>query len=393
MRFEVAIPSGLFGGKEQFDLLIAASEIVVKVRDGYNLEFEHPEAMPEVIVIQRLVTLARMGIPIEAVWEQNIASKTLKAPSLFPLLAVLLCLDVRHHAIQNSDGSLTDMDGHISRKIIYQFRPMTDMFSDNQVFLCADSRGHGKPRSLYNIDGSLVSRSDFENFVTRLLSAQIGINVDTAHAVKFSQNVSTIIAELFENTDIHGKRDIQGIPFKTNGLRGIIFKRIDLPRKRDLSGSKLQIAQTQERKSPVALEISVFDSGVGYYGSYCRNELNSSVTLKDEWSVLHKCLQRHYALEGITSDLRQGHTGMGLYEVLRALQFLKGKIEVRSGRIYGSRTFLSGETQFKLEPSNSKTRPGMPKPLFLDKNLKYVSIPTANEQLVGSAIRVLIPLS
>lgn len=394
MKLEVVLPSGLFGSAEQFEPLAAASEILVKVQASYKSEFDLPDAVPEVIAIQRLITVARLGIPIEAVWDHNIAEEAMKAPSLFPLLSVLLCLDVKRHAIRDSGGTLTPADVQLSRKMIYQFRPMADMFSDSQVFICADSRGHGRPRSLYNSDGSLVSRSNFETFVERLLSAQIGINAGTAQAVKFSQNVSTIIAELFENTDIHGKQDADGIPFKTNGIRGMLFKRIKLPLKRSIRSDRrtMQIEDAQ----PLALEISVFDSGIGYYGSYRRAELSSSVTLTEEWAVVHKCLERHYAHDetvSFTKDALQGHTGMGLYEVLRALQFLKGKFEVRSGRTYGFRTFLEGDTQFFLESSASETRPGMPKPVLLDHGLKFVRIPTANEQLVGSSVRVLIPLN
>lgn len=395
MRYEVVLPSGLFGSAEQFAPLLSASQIVVTVPARYGAEFDLPNAVPEVIAIQRLITLARIGIPIEVVWDQKIAEEAMKAPALFPLLAVLLCLDVKHHAVRDSGGGLTPTDVQTSRKTIYQFRPMADMFSDSQVFICADSRGHGRPRSLYNANGSLVSRSDFETFVSRLLSAQIGINAGTAQAVKFSLSVSTIVAELFENTDIHGKQDVNRIPFKTNGVRGMLFKRIQLPPKKS-TGIESQTAQLESTR-PQALEISVFDSGIGYYGSYCRADLSSSVPLTEEWAVVHKCLERHYAAAEETAGpgpgARQGHTGMGLYEVLRALKFLKGKFEVRSGRTYGYRTFLEGDTQFQLESSTSEARPGMPKPVLLDHGLKFVRVPTANEQLIGSSVRVLIPLS
>jgi hypothetical protein len=84
---------------------------------------------------------------------------------------------------------------------------------------------------------------------------------------------------------------------------------------------------------------------------------------------------------------------MGLYEVLRALQYLKGKFEVRSGRVYGFRTFLEGETQFQIEAASSPTRPGMPKPVLLDQQKQFVRVPSPNGMVVGAAIRVLIPLS
>jgi hypothetical protein len=83
---------------------------------------------------------------------------------------------------------------------------------------------------------------------------------------------------------------------------------------------------------------------------------------------------------------------MGLYEVLRALQLLRGAIEVRTGRIFGYRTFMEGDLKFKMEPATSLTRPGMPKPQLLDVERRIVTVPTRHELLVGSSIRVIVPL-
>jgi hypothetical protein len=76
-------------------------------------------------------------------------------------------------------------------------------------------------------------------------------------------------------------------------------------------------------------EASIFDSGIGYFASYTRDPLQPQTDLKLEWQVLHNCLERHYFPQ--LADGRPGHRGMGLYEVLRALQVLKGRIEFRTG--------------------------------------------------------------
>jgi hypothetical protein len=400
----ISIPIDLLGTADNFTSLMSASALTLTVNDNYESFLENDKSLPEIIAIQRLITLARKGIPMRVNWGSRIANQVFSGPSLFPLLAVLLCLDCSAHFVIEANGILKEIDVLASRKAIYNFRPLTDLFSDSQVIICSDSRGHGRPKSLYNSDGTLVSRSDFDAFIERLLAAQIGINVTTAQAVKFSQSVSTIVAELFENTDLHGKQDLRGVPFKNNGLRGVVFKRIDLPsptlaKFTPLSGLTRQDQLLDEhRQKPVALEISVFDSGVGYYSSYMRAQLIADTALTDEWRVVHRCLERHYdeaASQEIPMlpDTRAAHTGMGLYEVLRALQFLKGKFEVRSGRTYGFRTFLEGETQFQIESSTSNTRPGMPRPVLLDNGLKFVRKPTPNEMLVGSTVRVLIPLN
>jgi hypothetical protein len=42
---------------------------------------------------------------------------------------------------------------------------------------------------------------------------------------------------------------------------------------------------------------------------------------------------------------------MGLYEVLRALQTLKGYIEIRTGRLFAQRTFFEGALQPQMKKS------------------------------------------
>jgi hypothetical protein len=397
---ELSVPQDFFKSEDHFALALVANSLLLRISDDYEACLLSDDALPEVIAIQRMITLARNGAELRVRWGSLIANRVFAAPSLYPLLAVLLCLDCSEHSIEDAQGKVLDIDVHSYRKKIYSFKPLTDFFADRQIIICADSRGQGRPKSLYKTDGTLLSKTDFETFVERLLTAQIGINVNTAQAVKFSQSVSTIVAELFENTDIHGKSDLNGVPFKKNGVRGMVFKRITLPNKQKKNiNKKIQYSErnsglgSHEGEAPTfALEISVFDSGVGYYASYSRKEMNSETQLSDEWQIIHKCLERHYS-GALVPDSRVGHTGMGLYEVLRALQYLRGKFEVRSGRLYGTRSFLEGETQFQIEPTTSKTRPGMPKPVLLDQKKQFVRVPSPNELVIGAAIRVLIPLN
>jgi len=398
----ISIPNDLLQPADDFASLLATASLLINVGDDYG-DWVQDKALPEVIAIQRLITLARNGVKLRVRWSKRIADQVFNSPSLFPLLAVVLCLDDTDHEIIAENGICVAVDVQPCRKAIYAYRPLSDLFSDTQVIICADSRGYGRPKALYTTGGNLISRTDFDAFVERLLTSQIGGNVGESHTVTFSQNVATIVAELFENTDFHGKKDIHGVPFKSNGLRGMMFKRIELssrprrPLSARVTPTRLSMQEHENAPTLAALEISVFDSGVGYYASYMRQPLNPITPLVDEWRVVHKCLGRHYEVitppNQLLPDIRAGHTGMGLYEVLRALQFLKGKFEVRSGRTYGFRTFLEGETQFLNESADSITRPGMPKPVLLDKGLQFVRIPTPNELLVGSTVRVLIPLN
>ena len=63
---------------------------------------------------------------------------------------------------------------------------------------------------------------------------------------------------------------------------------------------------------------------------------------------MHKCFARHSNPEQL--DHRERQRGMGLYEVLRALQELEGSIEVRTGRLFAYRSFFEGELLPQMRP-------------------------------------------
>lgn len=398
MQTHIILPNDLLVDAKSFDAYAHATSITIEVLPSYLEIPPDSKLIPEVIAIQRLISLAHFAIPMRVLWSSKVAGLVFDAPNLFPLLAVLLCLDNVSHELMHEDGSFTPAEVKLSRQLIYKYRLRADLFSDTQILICADSRGQGRPKTLYSENSNeLIARTDFESLVDRLLISQAALNTSASQAVKFSQAIATIVAELFENTDIHGKIGLNGAPFKLNGIRGLVFKRVKIEQKikRQNPEAIAFSAQARPEKEVVndvdALEISVFDSGVGFYSSYTKQELTSDTPLDDEWNVMHKCLERHYE-DVLIADTRPSHRAMGLYEVLRALHFVSGLLEVRSGRAYGFRTFLKGDWAFQRESQNSLLRPGMPKPVLLDVTNKFVTVPSSHERLVGSSIRVLIPL-
>lgn len=393
----ISLPNDLLEDAERFETYALATSLDIEVSREYIQQLSENKALPEVIGIQRLISLARRGIPLRVKWHKQVADHVFDSPNLFPLLAVVLCLDNASHELIRDDGSVAPINVQSSRQLIYKFRAQADLFSDTQILLCADSRGQGRPKSLYSSNSSgLIARADFESLIDRLLAGQAAINVSSSQAVTFSQSIATIVAELFENTDIHGRLGLDGVPFKTNGIRGLVFKRVKITQKikRDFSTAPSPTEQAASENDGYivldALEISVFDSGVGFYSSYTQQARTLNTPLVEEWKIMHKCLERHYDIS--IPDTRSSHTGMGLYEVLRALKFVHGMLEVRSGKTYGYRTFLEGELQYQLESRDSSTRPGMPKPVLLDVTRQFVTVPSPHEALAGASVRVLIPL-
>lgn len=393
----INLPNDLLEETKLFKTHALATSLLIEV-PTINLELSADDASPEVILIQRLISLAKKVSTIQVNWNKKVADVVFKSPNLFPLFSVAICLDNAEHAVVMDNGSIVPVNVQETRQLIYKYRLVTDLFSDKQVLICADSRGHGRPKSLYSSKTSgLIARTDFESLVDRLLAGQAAVNASLSETVKFSQNISTIVAELFENTDIHGRKGLDGVPIKKNGIRGIIFNRIKVCLKdnRKTGYSALDFGKkssTEDDKQEFdAFEISVFDSGVGFYSSFSRQERTDDIPLQQEWDIMRKCLERHH--DDAIPDVRSSHQGMGLYEVLRVLNRLKGRLEVRSGRTHGYRTFEPGEYKLQHESSEFAKRPGMPKAVLLDVKRRFVTVPSINEALVGASIRVIVPLN
>ncbi|GJH12667.1 MULTISPECIES: hypothetical protein [Caballeronia] len=376
------LPFDLVGERFERDVVLHDTTAEITVPDSFESDMADDVARSEVLAIQRLLTLSRHA-DIHFRWGAQIAKRVLASPSLFPLLAVAITLEDAHHSIEGMDVEQASADIETARRRLFKQRLKTDMFSDTQVVVCADSRGRGTPPDLYGNGGRMIARDDFESLLEELVALQAGTDFSTSTAVKWSSALATVVSELFENSDTHGKTELSGLPIRKNGIRGIVLKRIEL----DKPAKK---ATGEEAAKIDAFELSIFDSGPGFFASFLRKPIQDDVPLDLEWKVVHACLERHYE-PGIT-DLRPGHRGMGLYEVLRALQLLRGAIEVRTGRIFGYRTFMEGDLKFKMEPATSLTRPGMPKPQLLDVERRIVTVPTRHELLVGSSIRVIVPL-
>lgn len=388
---EIQMPLGLTD--QQLDLRAiceAKTPVLLVIPSDFNKQLDDSDgSFGEVFAIQIILTLARSEVPLRISWCSDTVEKLLDSAATQPLVAVLASLEAAQHETSNSTvkEALPKLLLN-ARKLLAKYRLKADLFSDRQIVLCTDSRGHSYPPDLYEVGDRIRSRDDFEGLVQDILLGQLANLSETNVAYRFSSALGVIVAELFENTHLHGRFDLGGTLLKPDAMRGLVFKRVklDLPVPVVVDGKHKATRQIKE-----CLEISVFDTGVGYLQSFTRVPFNTEIELSFEWKVLHKCLERHHSPE--VSDIRPSHRGMGLAEVLRALQELQGRIEVRTGRLFAQRTFLPGELQAQMQPLSSPLAyRKQPVPKMLDYQKKYVGIPTENHSVVGAAVRVIVPL-
>ena len=361
------------------------SEGVARLRISDDITVGRPEetVFSNPLAVQRLLTLASMVDHLVIAWEKDAADKLLDSPSIYPLVAVLVCLK---NAKQELDGlSEADCQTRITgaRRNALGYRLKSDVFADCQIAICADSLGYSRCPDFYDQDGGeLLRGEDMEALVEDVIMPHI--QVSGRGALYHSRlAISSIISELFENTHLHGRTKLDNRIVAPNCIRGLIVRRVSLHR----GGTSLS---KKEARPSFGLELSVFDCGIGYYTAFSRQELDASIKLDDEWRVVQECLRRHY--DDPLPDSRLTHHGLGLYKVLRAIKIMKGRFELRTGRIHGYRSFLEGEIPLQLEPEDSTERPGMPKPVLLDSARKYLAKPTKHEMLVGAVVSVVLPL-
>jgi hypothetical protein len=334
-----------------------------------------------VLNIQALLNAASTAKGVRFVWDRATWDHFTSSPNTFPLLAAALAMSNSRHVIA---GEMEPPSVRPVIAAIAKHKLRFDWFSAPQSLLCADHLGIGRPIDLYPLSQSsgIRPRQDFEQLVFPFIERQLAVDLDKKLAYKWREALASVIYELFENTDLHGKTDLQG-KLLSPSVRGIIFREIPLERYQPTP------------KAPAArarcVEIGIFDYGLGYFERSQRRPIASSTPLQEEWEVLHSCLSTHLD-DTVESPPDRGLHGIGLYEVLRALKFLTGAIEIRTGRLHGYRSFLPGDLPLQMEPSDSRERPNMPKPTFLDFKHKYLKRPTPHPLLRGTAVRVLVPL-
>jgi hypothetical protein len=362
----------------------ADAPVVFEVPEDYEQIFRNSGSASEVLGIQRLISLVRRA-SISVRWGSNIAARVSAQPHLFPLLAILLLLDTVTHVVW-TDGAWQSRGVKGVGKEIQTHKLLKTKPGESDLTVSLEGRVSSLAPDLYDITTQrLLPRENFVTLAVDLFGAQIDAGKPVRDVYNKANLLGTILAELIENSEMHGRLDAAGRPILSSAVRGVMFRRVKLTF--DEKRTKGEPATTKEVE---CFEASIFDSGIGYYESYTREPLTTDTDVSKEWVVLHKCLERHFYPE--LPDSRPAHRGLGLYESLRALQVLKGRIEFRTGSVYAYRTFFDEELQASMEERKPLSHMAWPKPRLLDMEKKYLAVPTKQELLTGSSVRILVPL-
>ena len=384
----IHVPMGLVDFEPgQWERVLGRS-VVLEIPEDYEQVVASAGAVGEVYAIPRVLSLARHQTSISVRWPSDLIAQMPMTAPWSPLLAVVVCLQGVNHESPGLGSDDIDYLLARARHQVLTYRLQSGGTTDCQLLLCGDARGHGRPLDLYDRSSSgLKSREDIETTVLGVLSPQLSSAEAASRKFALAGALAVIVAELFENTHLHGRLDLAKSPVGPNAMRGLMFRRISVTLPAHQKSGRLVDA----REVP-GLEVSIFDSGLGYYASYSRQVLNASTDLDEEWKVMHKCFARHF--DSDLADQRQRHRGMGLYEVLRALQELNGSIEIRTGRLFAYRSFFEGEALPQMRPpSGPWVRIQLPKPVLLDVQNRLLRRPTENDAVVGAAVRIVVPLA
>ena len=151
------------------------------------------------------------------------------------------------------------------------------------------------------------------------------------------ESLCTIAFELLENAAQHGRYDERGAKLK-KGIRGLNLRLVDvgLGQGGHLAGGNPTVnmyfnrtAQKGSRQENRYLELTVFDSGIGFHkwlNAACNDNERTrpyrGMAVKD---TVRSCVFMHASSKGVDG------TGIGLYRATRLLKELFGFVRIRTG--------------------------------------------------------------
>lgn len=225
--------------------------------------------------------------------------------------------------------------------------------------------------------GAVRSAVDFRTLLGRILAS-----VDKSLPSQFSTGqldlLSSLVHQLFQNTDEHGAYDVSGSRFLTS-VRGLVVRLTSLSNVHQLMTdvgpdtalrtymSKAVLLPQQEQMRSIAedlqaqegsdrpmrmLELSVFDTGPGMalrWLSKSGAQKYSDIGEQEERDALEACFQKHATTKAVNAS------GIGLPMALMAMKRLNAFMSLRTGRMSLYQDFSSSRTEgFEPKPRYGK---------------------------------------
>ncbi|MES2241760.1 MAG: hypothetical protein V4639_02700 [Pseudomonadota bacterium] len=363
-------------------------DVLTSLENGTDAKFildwegnEEVELLGNVWAVQRFITAILKFSEPTLCWSEKSLHALKNTPGSAFLLGCAIQIDSAKHIL--IDGtSLTPSRRVALQQAVGSHQLEPNWFDSTDSLVFTENKLRGWNKDFYTGPALLRPRSEIERLLNPLIEAKIDGLPNEEMLNKWKDSLISVIYELFENTHIHARFNYDGFSIVPDLVRVVVVRLTKVS-----TGGNAKNFRTG--KIVDCLEISILDSGIGFFGSKFKRPIAEKDDLKVEWLNLRQCLDKHIDDE----PFQHTHRGVGLYEVLRALYFLKGAIQVRSGRTFGYRSFLPVDYQLQMEPSSAASRPGMPKGKLLDFHEPYRASPTLNNEVRGVVARTLVPLA
>lgn len=277
---------------------------------------------------------ASFNLPVRSLNEKQIDNFVRQIHGVSAALLADSALDQNgnnYHDILQSSGllKLRQLDGPNPRDVLHRQHDFT--------LLCADHLGRSSPRLAYIAPRGAAPIVRDEKYFRVLCEWIFRSIIPPAFLPDLRdydpEAVGSLLHEVFENTDEHATRDLEGNILKKS-VRGFFVRRHWL--------SPTEIEKLTEGYPPLRafcesipaladakrqlIEVSVFDSGPGLAQRLRRKSL-SALSTKEEFDAVQDCFRA-----GVTTKTHSGH-GIGLRYVIRLLQQKKGFMRIRTGRL------------------------------------------------------------
>ena len=150
-----------------------------------------------------------------------------------------------------------------------------------------------------------------------------------------TSDLPSILYELFANAEEWGCTNLRNEPVKLP-LRGILLRIHKVPSQTVTLDDPLStfighlVADPECR---YALEVSVFDSGVGLAQRHLREVITTTHPIDREFEAIKSCLAKHTSSSGSSSR------GLGLHHVMDLTSRMKGFLRLRTGNLHLCRNF------------------------------------------------------